>query len=173
MRTPNHGLRGLAFATMAVLMLAQADAQSPGPLPDPALMPTSTPMPPPLMESRAEQRFPQSVRVGDLVGRSLLQPIESQPVLGHVTGVAQPAGMELGVVVRLDGGPVGPWLHWLGVGNRRVLVPVAGVALLGEYVALIGYTPDQLDALPDYGQGEVGAVDANEAIRVALIGPFH
>jgi hypothetical protein len=68
---------------------------------------------------------------------------------------------------------VRPWLHWLGVGSRRVLVPVSRVALLGEFIALIGYTPEQLDALPDYKDGTAGAVDANEAIRIALVGPFH
>lgn len=173
MRAPSHRMQRVALATLAAFILARAAAQSPGPLPDPALMPTSTQMPPPMMESRAAQAFPQSVRVGDLVGRPLLQPLESQPVLGHVTGLARPAGSELGVVVRLDGGPIRPWLHWLGVGDRRVLVPAAGVALLGEYVALTGYTPEQLDALPDYSEGKAGAVDANETIRVALVGPFH
>ena len=163
----------MALATLAIFMLEPAAAQSPGPSPDPALMPTPVPMPMPMMESRAARRFPQSVRVGDLLGRSLLQPLESQPVLGHVTGVARLSGSELGVVVRLDGGPVRPWLHWLGVGDRRVLVPVAAVALLGEFVALIGYTPEQLDALPDYKGDASAAVDSNEAIRVALVAPFH
>ena len=172
-RSPKQGLRGVAFATIATLMLSRSAAQSPGPLPDPSQMPTSTQMPPAMMESRAAQHFPQSVRVGDLIGRPLLQPLESQPVLGHVTGVARPTGSEVGMVVRLDGGPVRPWLHWLGVGNRRVLVPLAGVALLGEFVALIGYTPDQLDALPEYKEGTEGAVDPNDTIKVALIGPFH
>ncbi len=169
----NHLLQRVALATFATLMLARAEAQSPGPSPAPALMPTPAPMPMPMMESRAAQRFPQAVRVGDLIGRSLLQPLESQPVLGHVTGVVRPAGSEAGIVVRLDGGPIRPWLHWLGVGDRRVLVPVAGVALLGEYVALIGYTPEQLDALPDYKRDASAAVAPHEAIRVALVAPFH
>jgi hypothetical protein len=163
----------VVVAAIAIFTLSSAAAQSPGPSPDPAQMPTSTPMPPAMMESRAAQHFPQSVRVGDLVGRPLLQPLESQPILGHVTGVVRSAGSGVDVVVRLDGGPIRPWLHWLGVGNRRVLVPVAGVALLGEFVALIGYTPEQLNALPDLTEGTAGAVDADEAIRVALVGPFH
>lgn len=163
----------MAIFIVAILMLATASAQSPGPLPDPALMPTPIPMPHPMMESRAVRRFPQSVRVGDLVGRPLLQPLESQPVLGHVMGVAWTGDSELSVIVRLDGGIVRPWLHWFGVGNRKVLVPVAGIALLGEFVALIGYTPEQLDALQDYGGEPAGVVGANETIRVALVAPFH
>ena len=163
----------MAVATLVTFVLARAAAQSPGPTPDPALMPTPVPMPPAMMESRAAQRFPQPVRVGDLLGRPLLQPLESQPVLGHVAGVARTGGSDFGVVVRLDGGLVRPWLHWLGVGNRRVLVPLAGVALLGEFVALIGYTPEQLDALPDDRGDATGAVDPNETIRVALVAPFH
>ncbi len=174
MLTPRHGLHRAALATAAMFVLSHcAAAQSPGPLPDPAQMPTSIPMPPSMMESRAEQRFPQAVRVGDLAGRVLLEPVESQPVLGHVLGVARPSGTEVGVVVRLDGGPLRPWLHWLGVGNRRVLVPLAGVALLGEFVALVGYTPEQLRALPDYIGREDDLINDDDTARIGLVGPFH
>lgn len=169
----NHLLQRVALATLATLMLARAAAQSPGPSPDPALMPSPVPMAPAMMQSRASRRFPQSVRVGDLLGRPVLEPLESQPVLGHVASVARPAGSELGMVVQLDGGLVRPWLHWFGVGSRHVMVPVAGFALLGEFVALIGYTPEQLNALPDYKGDASLAVDPNESIRVALVAPFH
>ncbi len=137
------------------------------------MMPTPTQMSPATMESRADLRFPQPVRVGDLQGRALLQPLEDQPILGHVLGAAQPAGSEQGLVVRLDGGPIRPWLHWLGIGDRRVFVPLAGVALLGEYVALMGYTPQQLDALPDYSGAAAERIDADATIHVGLTGPFH
>jgi hypothetical protein len=169
-------LRGLRLAALAALVagsVMRASAQSPGPLPDPAMMPTPTQMSPATMESRADRRFAQPVRVGDLEGRALLQPLESQPVLGHVLGAAQHGGTEQGLVVRLDGGPVRPWLHWLGIGDRRVLVPLAGVALLGEHVALLGYTPQQLDALPDYKDDAAARIGADSMIHVALTGPFH
>ena len=166
-------LRRTALTAIVALTLTHASAQSPGPLPDPEQMPTPTPMPPAVMESRAADRFLQPVRVGDLVGRALLQPLESQPVLGHVAGAARAAGSEQGLVVRLDGGPIRPWLHWLGVGDRRVFVPLAGIALLGEYVALMGYTPQQLDALPNYTDSEAAHIDADATIRVGLTGPFH
>ena len=173
MRTPFLHLRRAAFAALVTLTVGRASAQSPGPLPDPAMMPTTTQMSSSTMETRADKRFAQSVRVGDLEGRPLLQPLEDQPILGHVLGVAQPPGSEQGLVVRLDGGPLRPWLHWLGIGDRRVFVPIAGVALLGEYVALMGYTPKQLDALPDYTDAAAERINGDATIRVGLTGPFH
>lgn len=173
MRIPFSGLRRAASVATVTLIVGHAAAQSPGPLPDPAMMPTPTPMSHTTMQSRADLRYAQPVRVGDLDGRALLQPLESQPVLGHVLGAAQPAGSEQGLVVRLDGGPIRPWLHWLGIGDRRVFVPLAGVALLGEHVALMGYTPHQLDALPDYPDDAAARINADATIHVALTGPFH
>ena len=35
----------------------------------------------------AARRFPQPVRVGDLIDRSVLQPLESRPLLGRVAQV--------------------------------------------------------------------------------------
>ncbi|GAC1347319.1 MAG: hypothetical protein NVSMB18_31950 [Acetobacteraceae bacterium] len=112
----------------------------------------------------AAQRFPQSVRVGDLIGRQLLQPLESQPVLGRVAGVRRQADGGVDVVVRTGG--------VLGFGAREVAVPVEAVALLGEHVALMGLTPAELAGLPTLTVAEM-PLGAGDLIRVGLVRPFH
>jgi hypothetical protein len=114
--------------------------------------------------AKAARRFPQPVRVGDLIGRDVLEPKERQSVLGRVVAVRR--GEDGGVDMLVRSGGV------LGIGGRVVAVPIEAMALLGEHVALMDITPDQLaklPAAPDRGQD----VPADEMIRVGLVRPFH
>src|SRR5882672_3211024 len=78
----------------------------------------------------AARRFPQPVQVGDLLHRQVLKPLESQPSIGRVhTVVARPDGM---VEVVMDYGGV------FGFFTRRIAVPVEAMALLGEYMVMLG-----------------------------------
>ncbi|WP_245295846.1 hypothetical protein [Methylobacterium sp. C1] len=132
----------------------------------------------PEMAGRAASRFPQPVRAGDLAGRFLLQPEESQPVLGRVTGLVRRGDGAVAVLVRLDGALGLTWLGlqpiaWSGTGSRLVAVPVEAVALLGEYVALIGLTPERLRALPTYTPGSATEIPPDETLRIGIVRPFH
>ncbi len=110
----------------------------------------------------AEASFARPVRAGDLIGRKLIGPSESQPLLGRVEGVDRgPAGTALRV--RTGG--------LLPIGGHIVDVPIAGVALLGEHVALLGLSAAQLEALPS--AGPAAPVPADESLRVGLVRPFH
>ena len=68
--------RGLFPVVALFFALSAAFAQDVPPVPDAATL-----------AARAARRFPQPVRVGDLLGRDVLQPIEAQPVLGHQVAV--------------------------------------------------------------------------------------
>ncbi len=115
--------------------------------------------------SPAAARFPQPVRVGDLIHRAVLRPVEQQEVLGHVAGVVR---RQDGVVLFvLNVGGV------LGFGARPVAVPVAAVGLLGQYVALLGLTPKQLRAQPTFDPAGSTPMPADATIRVGLTRPFH
>jgi hypothetical protein len=124
--------------------------------------------PPPLpsraaLAAQAAKRFPQPVRAGELAGRTLLQPIEAQPVLGRVETLARAADGGVDAIVRT--GTV------LGFGGRLVAVPVEAVALLGEYVALTGYTPAQLEGLDAVARP--AGLPPGETVGIGLIRPFH
>ncbi len=113
----------------------------------------------------AAQRFPQPVEAGQLVGRQVLRPVEQQDVLGRVAAVVRGAGDTTLLVVRTGG--------VLGFGTRTVAVPLAAAALLGEHVALLDVSPDQLRALPDFTPAGTMPLPPGEVVRVGLTRPFH
>jgi hypothetical protein len=143
----------LVLAVASLAGAAPAGAQA-APLPDRATL-----------AAGAAKRFPQPVRAGDLIGRDVLQPLESQPVLGRIANVVRHADGSIDVLIRTGG--------VLGVGGRLVAVPIEAIALLGEHVALVGLKPEQLDALPTAGDAPGDAVPPDSAVRVGLTKPFH
>jgi hypothetical protein len=162
---------------LSLALTGPGRAQTAGPSPAPDHMPEPG-MTAPEMAARAAKRFPQPVRVGDLAGRFLLQPAESQPVLGRVTGVVRRGDDAGEMIVRLDGELGLGWLGlrqvgWSGFGSRIVAVPVEAVALLGEHVALMGLTPERLCALPTFAPGSATEIPPDETIRVGIVRPFH
>jgi hypothetical protein len=70
----------------------------------------------------AAMRFPQPVRVGDLLGREVLRPVESQNVLDRVRRVVRDRNGQIMVVIDFGG--------VLGFGSRLIAVPVDAMVLL-------------------------------------------
>ena len=138
------------------------------------LLAASVPLAAPVLAQEATQqaarRFPQPVRVGDLIHRQVLRPVERQTVLGRVEGVARRA--DGAVLVVVDARNAG-WRGALGLGARPVAVPSDAMALLGEYLALVDLTPDQLRALPTFDPAGRAPVPAGDTIRMGLVRPFH
>jgi hypothetical protein len=113
----------------------------------------------------AAQRFPQPVRVGDLIGRRILEPLESRPVLGSVVEVIREPGQTLAIVIKRGG--------FLGFGGRLIAVPTEAMGLLGNELELLDLTPAQLDALPTFTADRAVVVAADEQIRMGLAHPAH
>ena len=104
---------------------------------------------PPAMDmaaSTAMRRFPQPVRAGDLIGRTLIRPLESQDVLGHVTQVVRSKDGTERIVIDHSG--------LLGFGTRSVALPLDAVALLGADLVVLRLTPEQLSRLPSFDGSE-------------------
>lgn len=113
---------------------------------------------------KAAKRFPQPVRVGDLIGREVLEPNERERVLGRVAAIRRARDNGIDLAMRFGG--------VLGLGSRLIEVPIEAMALLGEYVVAVDLTPAELSALPT--APETGdALGAEESIRVGLVRPFH
>jgi hypothetical protein len=119
----------------------------------------------PSLAERAARRFPQPVRVGDLIGRQVLEPVPAQHVLGRIAEIRRNAAGGIDVAIRTGG--------FLGFRTRLVEVPVEAVALLGEHLALLDLTPDQLRDRPSVAEPRGTAIGSEERIRVGLTKPFH
>jgi len=110
--------------------------------------------------AKAERRFPQPVRAGDLVGRQVLEPSNHKGVIGRVVGVARTRQGAVQIVVRYGG--------LLGYGARTIAVPVEATALLGQSVQVVDLDPTQLKALPDWTASAGDGVAPDERIRVGV-----
>ncbi len=112
----------------------------------------------------AARRFPQPVRVGDLIHRTVLQPTESRPVLGSVERVIRLDDGSQAIVIKYGG--------VLGFGGRDIAVPLDAMVLLGTELEVLDFTPAQLSKFPLYS-GAGHALGADEIIRVGLAHPSH
>jgi hypothetical protein len=125
-------------------------------------------MPPPPGMSLAESavmRFPQPVRVGDLLGRAVLRPVERQDVLGRVRRVVRDANGQVMVVVDFGG--------FLGFGSRPITVPVDAMVLLGQDMEIVAFTPKQLQQFPTFSPAGTTDVADDTIIKVGLAKPSH
>ena len=111
-------------------------------------------------------RFPQPVRVGDLLGREVLRPVESQDVLGRVRRLVRDGNGQIMVVVDFGG--------FLGFGTRPIAVPVDAMVLLGQDMEIVAFTPKQLRQFPTFspsGATDVADVADDTIIKVGLAKP--
>jgi hypothetical protein len=117
-----------------------------------------------LAESAA-MRFPQPVRVGDLIGRDVLRPVESQDVLGRVRRLVRDSHGQIMVVVDFGG--------FLGFGSRPVAVPVDAMVLVGQDMEIAAFTPEQIQQFPTFSSSGTIDVADDTIVKVGLAKPSH
>lgn len=149
-------VRSAVAALMLLALPALAQSNTPGGMPPPAGMD---------LAQSAAMRFPQPVRVGDLPGRPVLQPVESQAVLGRVRSVVTDRDGRVMAVIALR--------RWLGWTTRTVAVPIDAMVLVGDATEVVAYTPEQLWQLPVFDPAGTTAVAADARIKVGLAKPSH
>ena len=113
----------------------------------------------------AAMRFPQPVRVGDLLHRDVLRPVESQEVLGRVRAVVRDSNGHILVVIEFGG--------FLGFGSRPIAVPVDAMVLVGQDMEVVAYTPEQLRQFPTFLPSGTTPVADDTMIKVGLAKPSH
>ena len=124
------------------------------------------PAPPGISHAQAAtKRFPQPVRVGDLIGRTVLRPLESRPVLGHVKQIVRTQDGTVDVVLDYAG--------LFGINGRLIAVPVDAMVLLGTEMEVVDFTPKQLEAFATFNGDGVNAIQPQETIHVGLARPSH
>jgi len=152
-------LRRVSLAFLVLLAMAgSAVAQSttPGGMPPPSGM---------TLAASTAMRFPQPVSVGDLLHRDVIEPVESQNLLGTVRQVVRGHDGTLAVVIDYGG--------FLGFATRPIAVPIDAMVLLGKDMEVVAYTPKQLKGFPTFSDDGTTPVPPDTIIKVGLAKPSH
>jgi hypothetical protein len=107
------------------LMLAQAMVPRTG------MMDAEHPMP---MKERMLKRFPQPVRVGDIIGLPVLD-MRTSSTLGYVREVVRTPEGDVELIVSYS-----PWWGWFG---HPVAVPIEAVGIEGRQIVSLDMSPQE------------------------------
>jgi len=110
------------------------------------------------LEARFARRFPQKVKVGDLIGLPILD--DDDVTLGHVTQVVRSPEGKIRLVVSYS-----RWFGWFG---RPVAVPIEAVAILAKQIASIEMPPAEYENARTWTAGTDTVLPKDEIIRIAL-----
>jgi PRC-barrel domain len=109
-------------------------------------------------EAIMSRRFPQKVRVGDLIGLPMLD--DNDVTLGRVERVVRTPAGKIKLIVGYS-----RWFGWFG---RPVAVPIEVVAILSRQIASLDMPPAEYAAAPTWTEGGDMAVPDNDIIRIAV-----
>ncbi len=113
------------------------------------------PMP---MNERMLRRFPQPVRVGDLIGLPVLD--DGARTLGHVRQVVRTKEDRIELIVSYGG--------FLGWGARSVAVPIEVVGIQGRELASLDMPPSEYATAPTWHDAGSQALPDDATIKIAL-----
>jgi len=113
------------------------------------------PMP---MQERMQRRFPQPVRVGDLIGLRVLDDNDS--TIGFVRQIVRTPQNKIELIVAYGG--------WFGWGARPVAVPIEVIGIEGRQLASLDMPRNDYAAAPTWQQSDATVLPNDASIRVAL-----
>jgi len=152
-----HAIGLMSLAMMSLWALTDA-APSASPLILVQQSGNATPAQDDSPEARMSRRFPQKVRVGDLVGLPVIS--EDDVTLGHVRKVVRTREGKIRLIVAYS-----RWLGWFG---RPVAVPIEVVASLGRQIASVDMPPQDYETAPTWTEGSEEPIPDDEIIRIAV-----
>jgi hypothetical protein len=109
-------------------------------------------------EERMQRRWPQPVKVGDLIGLRVLD--DQDCTLGYVQSVVRTAEGKLRLIV-----PYGGFLGW---GRRPIAVPIEVVAIAGRQLAALDMTRAEFEAAPAWNDPASRPLPPGDIVRVGL-----
>jgi hypothetical protein len=109
-------------------------------------------------EEKMQRRYPQPVKVGDLIGLPVLD--DDDRTLGRVTSVVRTSSGKILLIV--------PYRSFLGVPQRLVAVPIEVVAIAGRQLAALDMPRAEFDAAPAWADPHSRSIPAGEMIRIGL-----
>jgi PRC-barrel domain protein len=142
------------LVTAAIMVAAFVNASSAlaqhGAAPPPVA--TDTP------EQKMQKRFPQPVRIGDLIGLPVLDDDDS--TIGRVRAVVRTTDGKVKLIVSYGG--------WFGFGARPVAVPIEVVAILARQINSVDMQPREYAVAPTWPGTGAQVLANDEMIRIAL-----
>jgi hypothetical protein len=112
-------------------------------------------------EQRMQARYPQPVRVGDLIGLPLLD--DSHRTLGHVREVVRTKSGKIELVVDYSA-----WLGFFGWDTRPIAVPIEVVGIRGRELASLDMPRSEYAKAPSWQDNDAAELPNNATVRVAL-----
>ena len=112
-------------------------------------------------EEKMRRRFPQPIKVGDLLGLAVLDDYDL--TIGYVRQVVRTPQGKVQLIVT-QGGWFGPWF---GIGARLVPVPVEVVVILGRQLAAFDMPRPEFAAVPTWS-GSDSPIPPDEMIKIAI-----
>lgn len=114
-------------------------------------------------EQKMQKRFPQPVRVGDLVGLPVLDDGDS--TIGYVREVARTAEGKIVLIV-----PYSAWFGWAKTerGKRPVAVPIETVAILARQINAVDMPRSEFEEAPSWNPARGKTLPAEEKTLIAL-----
>lgn len=147
---PSVGLA--ATATQPPVVLAQAM------VPPTGMTDADNPMP---MQDRMQRRFPQAVRVGDLIGLPVLD--QQASTLGYVRAVTRTAQNKITLIVSYS-----RWFGWFGWFAHPVAVPIEALGIEGRQLLSLDMAPSEYAGAPTWHPGGAAELAADTMIKIAL-----
>jgi hypothetical protein len=109
-------------------------------------------------EERMNRRFPQPVRVGDLMSLRVLD--DRDVTIGYVRKVVRAPQGKILLLVSQGG--------WLGWGERLVAAPIEVMAILGRQLASLDMEPKEYASASTWVESGGTPIPDDEIIRIAL-----
>jgi hypothetical protein len=109
-------------------------------------------------EEKMRRRFPQPVRVGDLIGLPLLDWDDS--TLGYVRHVVRTPEGKIQLIVNQG--------RLFGWGGRLVQVPIEAVAILARQLDLLDISVEEFRAAPAWSAATTQPIPSDDMIKIAL-----
>jgi PRC-barrel domain protein len=124
-------------------------------IPRTGMMDEQNPMP---MKERYLKRFPQSARVGDLIGMPVLDLYSK--TLGNILKVVRTPAGEIEFIVGYS-----EWWGWFG---RPVAVPLEALGIEGGHLVSLDMSRSEYAAAPTWHDRGATPLPADATVRVAL-----
>jgi len=109
-------------------------------------------------EERMNRRFPQPVRVGDLIGLRVLD--DRDVTIGFVRKLVRTPQDKILLLVSQGG--------WFGWGERLVAAPIEVMAIFGRQLASLDMDPSEYASAPTWTESRGTPIPDDDIIRIAL-----